>query len=157
MSRIDKFAAPLLASMLMLVLGSFSPAAVAAKVEFKINQNKQCIMCHKRNGKMFGLHANDALDLTCQNCHGEKAGHPRKASELIGFGAKSVAKSDVQTAACLQCHDVETLSQADWTHDVHSNKVNCASCHQLHPEIDPIIGVTALDRSEMCSGCHSAK
>jgi len=155
MSRIAGFSAPLLASILM--LGAFSPAVTAATVELKINQNKQCIMCHKRNGKMFGLHANDALDLSCQNCHGEKAGHPRKASDLIGFSATFVAEPDVQTAACLQCHDVETLSQADWTHDVHSNKVNCASCHQLHPESDPIIGVTASERSEMCSDCHSAK
>jgi len=155
MSRIAGFSAPLLASILM--LGAFSPAVIAATVELKINQNKQCIMCHKRNGKMFGLHANDALDLTCQNCHGEKAGHPRKASDLIGFSVKSVAEPEVQTAACLQCHDAETLSQADWTHDVHSNKVNCAGCHRLHSELDPATGISAPERSEMCRDCHSAK
>ncbi|MCK8046944.1 nitrite reductase [Shewanella sp. 1CM18E] len=156
MSRLFKYSAPVLMSILLVVAAStVSIQSIAA--EFKINENKQCIMCHKRNGVMQGVHANNALDISCQDCHGEKEGHPRKASNLVGFSEKSAADANTQTQRCLACHDHEVLAQDDWSHDVHSNKVNCASCHLLHPNKDPIVGVSEKERSELCSNCHVAK
>ncbi|SQH78067.1 conserved protein of unknown function [Shewanella benthica] len=52
---------------------------------------------------------------------------------------------------------LKTLAMADWTHNVHADRVNCASCHQLHVEYDPIIGITAKERSQLCRGCHLDK
>ncbi|ABV89277.1 multiheme c-type cytochrome [Shewanella pealeana] len=156
MSSLFKYSVSLLMSILLVVAASvISIKAVAA--EFKINENKQCIMCHKRNGKMLGVHANDALDISCQDCHGEKEGHPRKASNLIGFSNKSASDVNTQTQSCLKCHDHSVLAERDWSHDAHSNKVNCASCHLLHPNTDPVLGVSAKERSELCSSCHVAK
>lgn len=156
MSRLFSYSVPVLISTLFLAIAStISIKAVAA--EFNINENKQCIKCHKRNGMMEGIHANDALDISCQDCHGEKQGHPRKASELIGFTDKSSADTKTQTQACLQCHDHEVLAERDWSHDAHSNKVNCASCHLLHPHSDPVITLLEAERSQLCSRCHGAK
>ncbi|QLE86761.1 MULTISPECIES: nitrite reductase [Shewanella] len=156
MSKISKIALPLLTS--ILVVFSFSSPMVKAETsELKMNQNRQCIMCHKKNGNMYGLHANDALGQTCQDCHGDKGKHPRGESDLIGFSQSSPATVEQQTAACMSCHDQQELSEADWTHNVHSNKVNCAGCHQLHPEVDPIIGISESKRIASCVSCHESK
>ncbi len=122
---------------------------------FNINSNKKCIMCHKKTGKMFGTHAQNSLEISCQDCHGKKEGHPRKESNLIGFGTNSTASK--QTAACLQCHQHDSLTEADWTHAVHSDKVNCANCHQLHTDTDPMIGVGSKERSNLCVECHTSE
>lgn len=157
MSKISRITFPLLTSILMMVLSFTAPVAKADTPELKMNQNRQCIMCHKKNGNMYGVHANDALGQTCQDCHGEKGKHPRGESELIGFGEKSPATAEQQTAACMACHGQEELAEADWTHNVHSDKVNCADCHQLHPEVDPIIGQTESVRIKSCVSCHESK
>lgn len=155
MSRLFNYSVSALVSILVVIAASMVSLTVVA-AEFKINENKQCIMCHKRNGVMLGVHANDALDISCQDCHGEKEGHPRKASNLVGFSQKSKADAETQTRSCLKCHDHDVLATHDWTHDAHSNKVNCAGCHTLHANTDPMVDVSVKDRSELCSSCHKA-
>ncbi|WP_065188734.1 cytochrome c3 family protein [Shewanella woodyi] len=156
MSSLFKYSVFLLLSVFSLVLMlSVSTNLIAA--ELNINKSKECIKCHKRNGMMRGVHGNDALDIRCQDCHGEKQGHPRQASNLIGFSDSSAVKPRTQVQACLQCHDHFRLFEHDWSHAVHSDKVNCASCHQLHSTTDPMVDLLATKRSQLCSRCHSVE
>lgn len=141
--------------MLMLVIGSV-PVVIAGEGALEINKGS-CIKCHKRNGKMLGLHGNDALALQCQNCHGEKGKHPRKPSSLVRFGVGTSTTLDKQREACMTCHDPQALSHAEWTHDVHANKLSCAACHELHRESDPMLMIEPKKRSQLCKKCHSVK
>ncbi|ABV35131.1 conserved hypothetical protein [Shewanella sediminis HAW-EB3] len=129
----------------------------ANTLELTINTNKQCIMCHKKNGKMFGIHSSNSLELRCQNCHREKEGHPRKKSSLIKFSDHSLNTAEEQTAVCTTCHNSDDLTEVDWTHAVHSNKVNCAKCHQLHTETDPVIAISTGERRQLCVNCHESR
>ncbi|WP_299793461.1 nitrite reductase [uncultured Shewanella sp.] len=147
----------LLPSIICLAMTGVSGYAAAQPGEsLTINQNT-CMKCHKRNGTMFGLHGNNALAIECQSCHGERGKHPRKGSIIRSFSHDSATPVGEQTTACLDCHDHEALALADWTHNVHADKVNCASCHQLHVEYDPMLTNTPQERSQLCRGCHLVK
>ncbi|QQX81668.1 nitrite reductase [Shewanella sp. KX20019] len=139
------------------VLSPLQATAKADEPKLDINGNKQCIMCHKKNGKMFGVHSANDLVIKCQNCHGRKEGHPRKASNLLGFAEKSSATAIQQVAACESCHLVSSQGSKEWTHTVHTNKVNCASCHKLHSSNDPMFGLEPEQRSQICAKCHAIK
>jgi len=147
----------LLSSFIYLVMaGAPCPVDAQPNESQAINQNA-CMKCHKRNGTMFGLHANTALAIECQSCHGERGKHPRKGSTIRRFSHDSVTAVGEQTATCLECHDHETIAISDWTHNVHADKVNCANCHQLHMEYDPMLQITAKERGQLCRGCHLVK
>jgi len=152
-----EFLTILLPSVICLALAGVSfPVDAQTSESMTINQDS-CMKCHKRNGAMFGLHANTALAIQCQSCHEQSGKHPRKGSSIRGFSSDSAASVTEQSGTCLECHDHEALAMADWTHNVHADRVNCASCHQLHVEYDPILGITAKDRSQLCRGCHLVK
>lgn len=143
----------LILSLTVLLVMSVIGSAVEAANLSDIHKNP-CYKCHKRNGSMLGVHANNALAISCNDCHGEKQGHPRKASDLIAF-TPSASQADKQNNVCLNCHRPQLLGQVDWTHNVHSNKVSCASCHQLHPEYDAVLTQTKAERSQLCVKCHT--
>ena len=133
------------------------PSLYANTIELTINTDKKCIICHKKNGKMYGVHSNNKLGMRCQNCHGEKEGHPRKNSHLIKFGNSSENITTQQTEVCTKCHEPDDLAEIDWTHAVHSDKVNCAKCHQLHSETDPVITIQTKERGQLCVSCHKSQ
>ncbi|RTR39908.1 nitrite reductase [Shewanella canadensis] len=140
----------------LVVAGASFPVSAQPNESLAINQSS-CMKCHKRNGAMFGLHANTALAIQCQSCHGQRGKHPRKGSNIRRFTSDSATPATEQAGTCLECHDHETLAMADWTHNVHADKISCASCHQLHVEYDPILGITTKERSQLCRGCHLVK
>ncbi|ABV38167.1 hypothetical protein Ssed_3563 [Shewanella sediminis HAW-EB3] len=147
----------LLPSIICLIMAGIpSPVDAQPNESLTINQNS-CMKCHKRNGAMFGLHANAALAIECQSCHGERGKHPKKGSSIRRFSSDNSTSVAEQTGACLECHDHEIIAMADWTHNVHADKVNCASCHQLHVEYDPMLQITVKERSQLCRGCHLVK
>lgn len=131
---------------------SFPGIPVAAEV--RSIDSSQCLKCHKRNGNMLGLHANQGLAITCEDCHGQKGKHPRKDSKIIRFGVKSDTQTKRQVEQCLACHDHEELAQAYWTHNVHATRVSCAQCHQLHSETDPALTLIGPAMSQSCAKCH---
>ena len=131
---------------------SFPPNLFADEVQGI--DNSQCLKCHKRNGTMFGLHANQGLAIACEDCHGDKAKHPRKGSAIIAYGSESDTKVERQVKQCLACHDHEVLAMAHWTHNVHATRLSCAACHQLHPETDPALVLIGPAMSQSCSKCH---
>ena len=156
MSRLSRFWLLLPSFICLVMAGASSPVHALSTESLAINQNS-CMKCHKRNGAMLGLHGNTALAIQCQDCHGQRGKHPKKGSNIRRFSSDSTTSVTEQSGACLECHDHETLAMADWTHNVHANRVNCASCHQLHVEYDPVIGITAKERSQLCRGCHLDK
>ncbi|MBV7316667.1 multiheme c-type cytochrome [Shewanella sp. NIFS-20-20] len=138
--------------MAMMLVSASMPWAQAQAAASQIHDNA-CYKCHKKNGTMLGVHANDALAITCNDCHGEKGGHPRKPSSMVIFNSTQ-STPQAQTDRCLACHDPEVLARHDWTHNAHSNKVDCADCHQLHPDQDPMVKIPATTRTELCRRCH---
>ncbi|GAA4895033.1 hypothetical protein GCM10023333_30290 [Ferrimonas pelagia] len=98
---------------------------------------------------MEGIHSQVADGLSCIRCHGDAPGHPRnKNLDLMYFG--DIDRNEY----CVRCHQPEVLSEADWTHDVHLDEIPCSSCHQLHPEVDPISGIGEKARTALCVDCH---
>jgi|GEM_PF-2940723 len=156
MSKLSRYWPVLPAIICLIMMGVPYPVQAEQNETLVINQNS-CMKCHKRNGAMFGLHANTALAIQCQTCHGQRGKHPKKGSTIRSFSHDSAAPVGELTGTCLECHDHETLAMADWTHNVHADKVNCASCHQLHVEYDPMLVNTAQARSQLCRECHLIK
>ncbi|MGL4936926.1 nitrite reductase [Shewanella sp.] len=128
-------------------------AASSAEPVNQINHDA-CMKCHKRNGQMLGHHGQDAMNMSCSSCHGEKGSHPRKPNDLVLFGMQAATEPALQLAACMSCHTAEQLSEADWTHNVHAEKVVCAGCHKLHSAVEPMADMTPQVRSQLCRNCH---
>jgi cytochrome c-type protein NrfB len=119
--------------------------------------NDSCMKCHKRNGAMQGYHAHDSLKMSCSSCHGEKGRHPRKPNDLMVFSSDNNISVDAKNAVCLKCHTPKKLAKAEWTHNVHAIKTSCTSCHKVHPKLDPMLGLSAKERSHVCRNCHTVQ
>lgn len=127
-----------------------------------IKENKRCIRCHKIPRKikqipampMLGKHANKEFFDNCTACHGIKGDHPKEDGTIIDLSAHSKVALTQHNNQCMQCHNPERLRQTEWTHDVHYQKINCSSCHQLHQIIDPIKNISAKKRIQLCVDCH---
>lgn len=135
----------------LVCLSSFSSANAENDTAAPINQDA-CMKCHKRNGSMLGIHANPQLNLSCQNCHGEKGNHPRKPNDLRVFSADITTDAMTANQACWQCHDAKELGDKAWFHNMHADKLYCWSCHKLHVKDDPALqGASSLQ----CRQCHA--
>ncbi|BDM65962.1 hypothetical protein NFHSH190041_34140 [Shewanella sp. NFH-SH190041] len=146
------YAASLLAALLLPL--PLSAGDITGKPLAQAIHNSPCMKCHKRNGSMQGIHGQS--DIRCIDCHGEKQGHPRKASNLVKFNDPA-STLQAQITPCLNCHDPRSLGESEWTHDVHILGVSCSSCHQLHLAQDPMRTLTPTDRVALCSECHRSQ
>ncbi|MFV7782461.1 cytochrome c3 family protein [Shewanella marisflavi] len=154
MYRITPCTAMLLVSALALGLAGLMSAPTFAADE---QASRSCIKCHKRNGKLEGIHASPGLAILCQDCHGPKGTHPKKGSTLNTFGPDSSLTAEQRTGICLSCHDHQALGEVEWTHNVHANRLSCDSCHKLHPESDPMLSLSKQQHSQLCVSCHKVK
>ena len=88
----------------------------------------------------------------CQSCHGTSEKHlkDKKFPPDVTFGEnKSVAR--VQNAVCLGCHKADR--RARWDGGQHQlNDVACASCHQVHARVDPVLD--RYTQAAVCFTCH---
>ncbi|MCG9695666.1 cytochrome c3 family protein [Shewanella sp. Isolate11] len=146
-------------SIITLLLGGLTCAlfmlpAQAENTDSSKESSQICIKCHKRNGQLLGIHSSEGLAILCQDCHGEKATHPKKGSNINRFANDSSLTNAQQTEICLHCHSSQQLGEQEWTHNVHSNKVSCAQCHRLHTETDPMLSLSNTQRSQLCVSCH---
>ncbi|TKB51127.1 nitrite reductase [Ferrimonas sediminicola] len=133
-------------------------AGVQPLAQAATDSSTQCLRCHKRNGSMEGVHASVGTQgLACTSCHGDKGQHPKGKAPVITYGQDSVTEVTVQNQRCARCHQPGKLRAADWTHDVHLNQLSCAACHRLHPDRDPIRGITETRRTQLCVDCHGAR
>ncbi|MCP4326600.1 MAG: cytochrome C [Psychromonas sp.] len=127
-----------------------------------IKENKRCIRCHKipriiksiAAMPMLGKHANQEFLDNCSACHGIKGEHPKQDNTIINLSQHAKTPLQKQNDQCIQCHSPVQLRQAEWTHDVHYQKINCASCHQLHQVSDPIKNILKKQRIQLCVDCH---
>ena len=134
------------------------------EMETLIKENKRCIRCHKVKRKlknipamkMQGAHASTKFYDNCTACHGDKGKHPKGDSTVIDFSSLSTTPLLEQNGQCIACHTPTELRQAEWTHDVHYKKTRCASCHQLHDSVDPIINIKRTARIKLCVDCHAS-
>ncbi|MGX9461811.1 multiheme c-type cytochrome [Shewanella sp. A14] len=133
-----------------------SQGANSANATEQIN-NDPCMRCHKRNGTMQGHHAQDQLKMSCSSCHGDQGNHPKKPNDLMVFSSESDITTAAKNNVCLKCHVPQKLAKSEWTHNVHAQKVSCTSCHKLHPHLDPIMGLHAKQRSNVCRNCHTVQ
>ncbi|PKH56632.1 nitrite reductase [Shewanella sp. Choline-02u-19] len=156
MSITNRYGVVLLYIVWFVLLWVSFPSSALAKDAGTV-ANSACLKCHKRNGQMLGLHANQGLALTCEDCHGEKGKHPRKGASIIAFGAKSDTAIKTQAQQCLACHEHQQLATVHWTHNVHAKRVSCGQCHQLHPETDPALLLSGPALNQSCAKCHRAE
>ncbi len=106
----------------------------------------------------------------CEACHGPGSKHMENQADpatIIRFGKKSSQPTDVQSGACLQCH--ERGKQMLWAGSAHDARdVTCASCHTAHgpaagAQLKVVKPVERFDSQmlpmarvqfDLCSQCH---
>lgn len=128
-----------------------------------IKENKRCIRCHKKQRllkdikpiKSVGAHSSRKFYNNCTACHENKGAHPKDETSIISFAQHSSISAQSQNEQCTSCHSPKDLRQAEWTHDVHFKQINCASCHDLHTDVDPIKGIDKKFRIQLCVDCHT--
>ncbi|PKH02810.1 cytochrome C [Psychromonas sp. MB-3u-54] len=134
-----------------------------AEMEKLIKENRRCIRCHQVERKLKKIpavtvqgaaHGSEKFYDNCTACHGDKGKHPKQDVSVISFAAHSPTPLAQQNGQCLKCHTPVELRKAEWTHDVHYKKINCASCHKLHDAVDPIINIERKSRIKLCVDCH---
>ena len=133
---------------------------------------EDCLICHsgeKMRGVAQGPHGDTENPLTpfgqqqCESCHGACSIHISRAHGGKGYPPLTVfghengaAPRDVQIEACSGCHageggDIKTTQFHGTLHDKWI--VNCASCHQVHVEADPVLN--RRTQAGVCLNCHT--
>lgn len=143
-------------------------------LELEWTPDGDCSVCHAVEAESFSdaessarLHESLAAD--CAECHADAAGLS-EVHEGLDSGAKPAKRlkaTSVEEAACLNCHDKESLAQATESSTVledsngtvanpHSLLENddhggltCSSCHKLHSSAAPATSAQAA-----CVDCH---
>lgn len=142
-------------------------------VEFIRDRNYACTQCHKdEQDTLKGTHG-DAIhtsanrNVSCVDCHGTISDeHRNGAPTVIKFAPSQSVAGTTKPAAdprwiaqqnetCVNCHDPHDLREVNWTHDVHALDLSCASCHNVHPEQDPMKGISKSSKIKLCVDCHS--
>lgn len=143
-----------------------------AQVNFVRDKNYACTQCHKdEESQLDGAHKNEINSKTqrhvgCIDCHQKigpkhrdgakdvthfKAGQTKAGTEKPAHDKAWIAKQNKQ---CTECHTGDQLRKAEWTHDVHVQKLTCASCHKIHPSQDPMKDIKHDNRVQKCIDCH---
>lgn len=138
--------------------------------------NKYCVQCHESanaTGKPFhhaGKHfqkdvksPNSGEVITCVSCHGNISEHHRKGvKDVMRFNPQDKASNPdlersvyEQNQVCVACHTADKLREKFWAHDTHATKISCTNCHELHPEKEPMKGISEKDRIKLCTDCHT--
>lgn len=135
-------------------------------LETIIKENKRCIRCHQKERLLsktpaittVGAHASDQFENNCTACHGVKGDHPKNdaTNNVVPFSDHASLSIWAQNQQCIECHSPDSLRAVEWTHDVHATKTTCSSCHNLHVEKDPIVGISPEFRIGLCATCHES-
>lgn len=127
---------------------------------------QMCASCHQLEEEHFG-HVLHALGLraaaqarpdapVCEACHGAGSTHfeqPSEKGSIIGFTHLSGTPKEVQTGACLTCH--EGGPRDHWTGSAHQrNDLSCSDCHNPMSRFSPEGSMVRASINETCSTCH---
>ena len=102
-----------------------------------------CVNCHASEGTDYhknlpGAHTDGAFDPSCASCH---------AADLPTEHEKFLGRYSEYASTCALCHRNADASRIDWT----TATASCASCHEVHGDIDEIHQAPA---SQGCVDCH---
>ncbi|MGF1691739.1 cytochrome c nitrite reductase pentaheme subunit [Photobacterium kagoshimensis] len=150
-----------------------SDSAKQHVVTFIRDRDYACTQCHKdTKDALLGAHA-DAIhsqtgrEVGCVDCHSNVGeNHRDGATQVTKFapsqsvaGTQKIAADPLwikkQNETCTNCHEPDDLREVNWTHDVHALDLSCASCHNIHPTVDPMKGITQSSKIKMCVDCHA--
>jgi DmsE family decaheme c-type cytochrome len=125
-----------------------------------------CTRCHDQDeeypvlsiGKTRHGTVADGRTPTCTSCHGQSETHANKPADAKErpkpervFNRKSGTPPDVQSQACLSCH--QGGKRIHWQSSMHASRdVTCASCHQIHLAHDRTRD--KFTQAETCFACH---
>ena len=155
---------------LALLAALFAAGAAAqdkpAPRDLVLRGDAACTRCHDENdnvpvlaiGKTKHGTLADARTPTCTSCHGPSETHinkPVNAAERPRpdrtFGKSSKTLPEVQSQACLTCH--QGGKRSHWQTSMHASRdVSCTSCHQVHTGHDRARDKTT--QTEVCFNCH---
>ncbi len=134
--------------------------------EAKAVGEQMCMFCHQLEDEHFS-HTLHALGLraaaqgrpgapVCETCHGPGSVHienPLEQDSIIRFTHQSGSSNEVQTGACLSCH--EGGPRDHWTGSVHQrNDLTCSDCHNSMSRFSPESTMFRSSINETCSTCH---
>jgi DmsE family decaheme c-type cytochrome len=155
-------------SAFMLLWAAAAAARQGATVKTALAADEVCTTCHNETWAKPILsiyqtpHGNraDARAPGCRSCHGPSEGHLAdfNTSPDVVFGAasKKLSKADVQSAACLACHDSKVLPRMNWVGSQHEGHgVACTSCHNIHAPDQKVLN--RATQAEVCFTCHKAQ
>lgn len=101
--------------------------------------------------------ASPAAQEHCGSCHKGAAEHAQRQADstafrdIDNFGRAAATLEEVQSDVCLDCH-AQHIDLA-WRGSVHAvNDANCADCHTVHAEKDPVL--SKAGQPDVCYACH---
>lgn len=145
------------------------------EVTFQRDRDRACTQCHQEEkNKLSGIHGDvintqTGQNFTCIDCHTSiTSDHRDGAKDVMKYthaqsvkglstAAEYIDSIVAQNESCVSCHEATTLQKANWTHDVHAQNLSCASCHVVHPQKDPMKGITEKAKIQTCVDCHSSQ
>jgi DmsE family decaheme c-type cytochrome len=120
-----------------------------------VNDTETCLTCHddRRANYLETKHANASVGgktMGCESCHGPRSKH----IENPGTELRIAAKSQTESAICLQCHQGgPRMGFKAGTHL--ANDVGCTSCHKVMARRGEQALLARASVSETCFSCHA--
>lgn len=129
------------------------------------NDDRICLRCHNPNtwpeveSIFMTAHGVTSDPRTpeagngCASCHGDGSEHRRKSKEVppeVSFGPRHRSDPEVQSTACLGCHNSAMPHWAGGTHAVED--LSCTACHKIHTQDSPVLVRTT--QAKVCFDCH---
>ena len=145
-------------------------AAKAPRKDLVLKGDAVCTRCHGADeeypvleiGKTKHGTVADGRTPTCTSCHGASETHinrPAGVSErpkpTVVFSKKNAVPAEIQSQACLTCHQCDP-KRLHWKSSMHSSQeVTCTSCHKVHTGHDAVRD--KLTQPQVCFTCHKEK
>ncbi len=130
-----------------------------------VDEENACKICHSRTAQERGTATGVHEDVTCVECHSDKAFNPHAPAqgvdeEAVATYSKYAEHGAVAYAACGDCHEDEV---AAWRSSIHgpdgqknadAKHPACAACHgSIHRVTEA--SQTKLALAERCASCHA--
>ncbi len=147
-----------------------SAAAEKQRKDMVLKGDANCTRCHDESeevpvlaiGKTKHGTVADGRTPSCASCHGESDTHANKPADAKErpkptrvFNRKGNTPPEVQSQACLTCHQGDP-QRIHWKSSMHSSQdVACTSCHKVHTGHDAVRD--KVTQPQVCFTCHKDK
>lgn len=159
----------LISSVLLLIVGLWSPRAMAsnppgaksaqtAPAQGEFVGQEVCATCHEDAAKGFASNPHSKLALmhgktgvTCEGCHGSGKAHVDGGGDVAKIFNPAKATAKEVDARCLSCHQGQ---HANFERTAHGeNNVSCLSCHSVHHSDKEQL--LKASEPKLCFQCHT--